>query len=94
MTVEPGTRLLHCRVVDEIGEGGMGVVWRAVDTADDREVAIKILPEAIAGIEIGTGAVLFELDVTSARETGRDAGALLRCATLRPRPRHHGRSTT
>lgn len=48
MRVEPGTKLLHYRFVDKIGEGGMGVVWRAVDTTLDREVAIKLLPEAFA----------------------------------------------
>jgi len=49
VTIEAGQQLLHYRLVDKIGEGGMGVVWRAVDTSLDREVAIKVLPEAFAG---------------------------------------------
>ena len=49
MTIEAGQQLLHYRLVAKIGEGGMGVVWKAEDTTLDREVAIKVLPEVFAG---------------------------------------------
>jgi len=48
MALTPGQSLLHYRLVEQIGQGAMGVVWKAVDTTLDRDVAIKVLPEAFA----------------------------------------------
>src|SRR5947209_3260256 len=43
-----GTRLGPYEILAPIGAGGMGEVYRARDTKLDRDVAIKILPEAVA----------------------------------------------
>ena len=46
MTLEPGAALGPYSITAKIGEGGMGEVYRARDTGLDRDVAIKVLPEA------------------------------------------------
>jgi serine/threonine protein kinase len=46
----PRSRLGPYEIVELIGAGGMGEVYRARDTKLDRDVAIKILPAPYAGL--------------------------------------------
>ena len=48
MALEVGSRLGHYEVTALIGEEGMGQVYQATDTKLNRQVALKILPEAFA----------------------------------------------
>jgi serine/threonine protein kinase len=48
VTLSPGARVGPYEILVRIGEGGMGVVYRARDPRLDRQVAIKLLPAAMA----------------------------------------------
>ncbi len=48
MALNVGSRLGVFEVTGRLGEGGMGIVYRATDTTLDRDVALKVLPDAFA----------------------------------------------
>src|SRR5438874_11824722 len=48
MPLGPGTRLGPYEIISALGAGGMGEVYRAIDTTLGRQVAVKVLPDAFA----------------------------------------------
>ena len=48
MPLTPATRLGNYEIIAPLGAGGMGEVYRARDTRLKRDIAIKVLPDAVA----------------------------------------------
>ncbi|HEY6392734.1 MAG TPA: WD40 repeat domain-containing serine/threonine protein kinase, partial [Bryobacteraceae bacterium] len=79
----PGRSLGNYEIVDKLGEGGMGEVWRARDERLHRMVAIKILPPDVAGdpsrrarfeLEARALAALNHPNVVAVYDVGQDDG--------------------
>ena len=71
MPVAPGQTLLHYRLESQIGEGGMGVVWRATDTTLDRAVAVS--RDAQGQVVFGEQRIKVDLDALDLNSSGDES---------------------
>src|SRR5262245_4279919 len=62
----PGTLVSHYKILDQLGAGGMGVVYRALDVKLDRVVAIKFLPPHLGANEKARARFIAEARAASA----------------------------
>ena len=85
MNIAPGTRLGPYEILDLLGSGGMGEVYRARDPRLGREVAIKVLPSSVSGDpdrvrrfeqEARAAGVLNHPNITAVHDIGTEEGSL------------------
>lgn len=61
-----GTTISHYEVLEKLGEGGMGIVYKARDTKLNRNVALKVLPHHVEGTEADKIRFLHEAQAAAA----------------------------
>ena len=61
-----GNRLAHYQILEKLGEGGMGAVYRAEDTKLERIVAVKVIGEGMAGDATARARLIREAKTASA----------------------------
>ena len=55
MTIAEGTQFGPYRLIEKIGAGGMGEVYRVLDTRLQREVALKLVSDSYLVADVGSG---------------------------------------
>ncbi len=95
MALTAGTCIGHYDVTALIGEGGMGQVWQATDTQLNRQVALKILPDAFAADPERLARFTREAQIPSASIGSSGVKRQIWRCRLHPQPaRDHARSSS